>query len=152
MLGIFRRRKALENGAVLLGHLDRQVDAIWQAHGFAVPPILRSFFFHDYMTGLFTAAERSGHLSRRAAKRAYTGYMQQKFGAPRSAAVSCYRVSRGHCRGNPHEKAFRDGLADGHALLAQQPADTPLIRQFEMEKMKDATVVGRFWPVAGSAD
>lgn len=133
MLGIFRKRSAAaaEVSAALLGHLDRQVDSIWQASGLPMSPVARSFFFHDYVTGLFAAAEQSRRLSRRRAKRAFIRYLEGKFGVPHAAARSCYRTSRGHCHDHPYEKAFRDGLADGNALLARQPADTPLIRQFE---------------------
>jgi hypothetical protein len=140
MFGFFRRRRSAEAEAVaalLFAHVEAQLRESGQLDGNPVSPVARSFWLHDYMTGLVTAAEQAGRLRRSEGRRAFTSFMENVIGMPPSAARSCYATSRGHCRSNPKEEAFLEGIADAEALLAGHKPQPSIARRFSPPRAQE---------------
>jgi hypothetical protein len=140
MLSFLRRRSAKANAAaaLLFTHVEMQLREIGQLDDNSVSPAAQSFWLHDYMTGLVTAAKREGHMGRAEGRRAFTEFMVKVMGVPPSAAQSCYATSRGHCRSNPREEAFLDGIADAEALLSGRRPQQPIIMRFRPQQNVEA--------------
>ncbi len=133
MFGFFRRRRSADVEAVaalLFAHVEGQLRESGQLGVNPVSPVARSFWLHDYMTGLVAAAERAGRLRRSDGRRAFTGFMVDVVGMPPSAAQSSYSASRSYCHSNPKEEAFLEGIADGEALLSGQKPQPSIALRF----------------------
>ena len=137
MFGFFRRRRSADAEAVaalLFAHVEGQLRESGQLGASPVSPVARSFWLHDYITGLVAAAEQAGRLRRSAGRSAFTAFMVDVLGMPPSAARSCYATSRGHCRSNPKEEAFLEGIADGEALLAGRKPQPSITQRFSQPR------------------